>query len=238
MSQISTVHAFCGSLIRQYGYLLEIPADCRLLEESERLELLDRQLEELLDEAYEHGGEQFRCLTDTLGAGRTDQKLVDLVKAMFEKIQSQPYPEKWLRQQEVYMKPGTDLAETVWGRLLMDSARERISWLIARYDWAISVMEGDALLTPKYLPCYRNQRTSLQRMLTALDGPWDGLADAFQMDYPRILVQKYPDPELLEEIKAVKSDGKDLLEELRRLFGRSSAALIAEQARLPRRWRR
>lgn len=232
LSQISTVHAFCGSLIRQYGYLLEIPADCRLLEESERLELLDRQLEELLDEAYEHGGEQFRCLTDTLGAGRTDQKLVDLVKAMFEKIQSQPYPEKWLRQQEVYMKPGTDLAETVWGRLLMDSARERISWLIARYDWAISVMEGDALLTPKYLPCYRNQRTSLQRMLTALDGPWDGLADAFQMDYPRILVQKYPDPELLEEIKAVKSDGKDLLEELRRLFGRSSAALIAEQARV------
>lgn len=94
LSQISTVHAFCGSLIRQYGYLLEIPADCRLLEESERLELLDRQLEELLDEAYEHGGEQFRCLTDTLGAGRTDQKLVDLVKAMFEKIQSQPYPEK------------------------------------------------------------------------------------------------------------------------------------------------
>ena len=53
MSHISTVHAFCGTVIREYGYLLDIPSDFRVLDDGERQELLQKQLDLLLDDAYE-----------------------------------------------------------------------------------------------------------------------------------------------------------------------------------------
>ena len=45
MSHISTVHAFCGALIREYGYLLEIPSDFRMIDDAESSEILNRQLD-------------------------------------------------------------------------------------------------------------------------------------------------------------------------------------------------
>lgn len=53
LAQISTVHAFCGNLIRQYGYLLEVPSDYTMLEDAQREDMLTRILEDILEEAYE-----------------------------------------------------------------------------------------------------------------------------------------------------------------------------------------
>ena len=232
LSQISTVHAFCGALIRQYGYLLEVPSDFRMLEDTERTELLDRVLEQLLEEAYEKGEADFRFLADTLGAGRTDQTLVELIKTMFETLQSQPYPQAWLHQQQVSIPEDAELSETFWGRLLLEDAKTRLRWLLGRYDWAIAFMETDELLIPKYLPCFITQRKNLQTILTALDGPWDQIGPALVLEQPSISVRKYPNQAALDEIKAVKAAAKDLVSELSRIVSRPSAELIAEQNRL------
>ncbi len=229
ISQISTVHAFCGALLREYGYLLEVPADYRMLEDDESAELLSRLLEELLEERYETAEPGFLLLADTLGAGRSDQALTDEVLELYDKLQSQPDPQRWLQQQQTAISGDTELSETVWGRLLTASARRQLQELIARYDWAISRMEGDELLEKQYLPCYRMQRQCLQDMLPALEGPWDEIASRLTMDYPRVAVRNYPDQGLLEAVKAVKSDGKDLLERLGHSFGRRAETLRQEQ---------
>ena len=231
LSQISTVHAFCGALIRQFGYLLDIPADCRMLEDSEQKALLEKVLEEILEEAYERGENEFLLLTDTLGAGRTDQALSDLIKSVYEKLMSQPDPQRWLGKQSERLTIGaeTDLAKTQWGEILADYARKQLCWLVDRYTWAVNAMQGDELLSTQYLPCYEMQLASLKRMIPALDGDWDDIAGQLEMEYPRISVRKYPDPDFLDAIKTVKSDGKETLSSLRRMFSRSSAELRREQ---------
>lgn len=228
LAQISTVHAFCGNLIRQYGYLLEVPPDYRMLEDSQKAEMLNRLLENLLEEAYETASPEFRLLTDTLGAGRTDESLVELILSLQDKLQSQPDPVRWLREQQTFLNPDTDLTQTAWGKLLLSDARQKLTWLIERYDWAIDRMIGDEKLSVKYLPCYQNHRHDLEKMLAALDGPWDEIGPVLTMEYPRLVVQKYPDQTLLDAIKAVKNDGKELLEELQKNFGRPAAELISE----------
>lgn len=229
LAQISTVHAFCGTLIRQYGYLLEIPSDYTMLEDPQREEMLTRILNDILEEEYEKKDPGFLLLTDTLGAGRNDNGLLDLTQNLFEKLLSQPYPEQWLRQQVTSIPEDTDLSQTVWGKILLDDARQQLTWLIDRYSWAISLMQGDEKLIPKYLPLYENHKKCLEHMLFALDGPWDQIGDALTMEYPRVSVQKYPDPERLDAIKAVKSDGKELLESLQKRFSRPQAVLLQEQ---------
>ena len=52
LTQISTVHGFCGDLLREYAYRLDLPADFRVADESECREIRDLVLKDLLDEAY------------------------------------------------------------------------------------------------------------------------------------------------------------------------------------------
>ena len=48
MTQISTVHAFCGDLIREFAYELDVPADFRMLEQTEAAALRERIAGEIL----------------------------------------------------------------------------------------------------------------------------------------------------------------------------------------------
>ncbi len=229
LAQISTVHSFCGNLIRQYGYLLEIPGDYAMLEEAERSEMLQRILTDVLDEFYEEMTPGFQLLVDTLGAGRNDDRLVEMVQDVFEKLLSQPYPEKWLKNQKLTLDPSEDLGQTGWGRILIENAKKQIIWLIERYDWAIKVMEVDEKLMKKYLPAYESQRKQLQDMLLVFDGPWDQIGSSMTMTFPPASVRDYPDKELLEQIKSIKEDNKKLLIKLQKQFSRSAETLIGEQ---------
>ena len=229
LAQISTVHAFCGSLIRQYGYLLEIPSDYAMIEDPERNQILDRLLDDLLEEKYKEQEASFSLLADMFGPGRNDTGLIDLTRSLFEKLLSQPYPERWLREQITYLDEETELEKTLWGRIVIDDARQVIQGLISRYEWAVSAMAGDEKLIPKYLPCYETQLSQLKCMLNCFDYPWDSIHDALSMEFPRVAVQKYPDPDFLDAIKDVKSDCKKQLEKLQMKFARHSSELIREQ---------
>ena len=229
LAQISTVHAFCGALIRQYGYLLEVPSDCAMLEDPRREEILSKLISDILEEAYETMTPGFRLLADTLGAGRSDQSLEALIRSLFEKMLSQPNPGKWLRSLTLTLPENVPLGESTFGGLLLEDARHRLLWMQQRHSWAISQMQGDEKLIPKYLPAYENQKKAIDGMLAALDGPWDQISGALSLEFPKVVVMKYPDPEKLDAIKQVRADFKALLEDLRRRFSRTEAQLIQEQ---------
>ncbi|MDD6022868.1 MAG: helicase-exonuclease AddAB subunit AddA [Oscillospiraceae bacterium] len=229
LAQISTVHAFCGSLIRQYGYLLEVPSDYAMLEDSERDPMLNRILGDLLEESYEKMTPGFRLLADTLGAGRTDSGLEDVIVTLFQKLEAQPYPTLWLHSQRTRFESMEDFESSSWVEILKKDAATKLKRLAQRYDWAISQMQGDEKLEKKYLPLYITQRQCLARMMDALNGPWDEIGVALQMDYPRVSVTKYEDKAKLEAIQAVKNDGKKLLEKLREQFLEPAGKLMEEQ---------
>ena len=228
-SQISTVHAFCGALIRQYGYLLEIPGDYRIVEGVERMELLDQQLEQLLDEAYAAKSPKFLLLADTLGAGRTDDALKTLIKTLYEKVLTQPDPNKWMNQQTFSISDDAELTETPWGKVLVAYAKQQITYSIQQYQWAISMMEGDEALEKKYLPCYREYLAQLVEMLRALEHQWDDIAPQLTINAQRPSVRGYEDQNKLDQIKDVKSEGNARIKQLLTIFSRSSAELKAEQ---------
>lgn len=232
MAQISTVHAFCGNLIRQYGYLIEVPPDFSMLEDAQREIMLSRILSDVLDEYYEEMTPGFRLLVDTLGAGRDDEKLVELVQILFEKLLSQPDMDGWLKNQTFTLSPQQELTQTVWGRILVEDAKQQLLWLLTRYDWAISVMERDEKLSVKYLPAYQSQKKQLEHILSVLEGPWDQIGENLNVTYPSVSIRQYPDQDLLDQIKKVKEDTKKLIGKLQKRFARSAAQLIEEQNHL------
>ncbi|WP_251388906.1 helicase-exonuclease AddAB subunit AddA [Mediterraneibacter agrestimuris] len=97
-AQITTIHSFCLSVIREHFHVIDIDPGFRIAEEGE-LKLLKRDvLENLLEECYAGGTEEFLELVEKLGDGRTDKKLEELILQLYEYSRSYPQPEKWLRE--------------------------------------------------------------------------------------------------------------------------------------------
>ena len=98
LTEISTVHGFCGSILREYAYRLELDADFRVADEERAGQLRDQVLKDLLENAYVEleDDPDFRLFTETQGLGRTDKDLPELICQVYDSARCHPDPEKWL----------------------------------------------------------------------------------------------------------------------------------------------
>ena len=157
-ADIKTVDAFCTALLRENTHLLAregdrhaLTPDFRVLDESDAVLLRRRVLERVLERFYEGltpGGE---LLADTLGAGRDDSRLAELVLELYGKLQSHAYPERWLRRsREAWSRLDGDFDGTPYaGELLVSIRRKALHWAkLLRRSGART--EGDSALAAGY----------------------------------------------------------------------------------------
>lgn len=95
-AQITTIHKFCLSVIRDYFYTIDLDPGFRVGEEGE-LKLLKRDvLEALLEASYEENSPRFLDFVESFATGRDDVKLEDMILQLYEFSRSYPDPEGWL----------------------------------------------------------------------------------------------------------------------------------------------
>jgi ATP-dependent helicase/nuclease subunit A len=92
-ANISTIHAFCSEVIREFYYLIGIDPQFRVMIEDSEITLLKEEvyntaLEEKLDDLYE--------LADNFTGDKNDNELRDLVYAIYNYSRSQAEPIKWI----------------------------------------------------------------------------------------------------------------------------------------------
>ena len=82
-ASISTIHSFCLDVIKSYFYEIDISPNFRLAN-TEEIELLKQEaLEELFDELYEQGSEEFIKLINTYTNYKSDADLKDMLLEIF-----------------------------------------------------------------------------------------------------------------------------------------------------------
>ena len=143
LTKISTVHGFCGDILREFAYRLDLAADFRVADENECRELRERVLSDLLDNAYESAGEDedFRNFVDSQGLGRTDLLIGEIILKVYDSARCHLDPKAWLREcmDATAVEDLSDAADTPWGRYLMDD-------LFSYLDQQIAVMKHCATL--------------------------------------------------------------------------------------------
>lgn len=91
-ADISTLHSFCGRLIRQYFFAVGLSPDFKIIDQAEatvmRKECVDRAFKEFYDS--EEGW--FYTLVDRHASGRTDAKFKELVLSAYEFCDSEANP--------------------------------------------------------------------------------------------------------------------------------------------------
>lgn len=114
-ANISTVHGFCSALLREHFHLLDLSPQFKVAEESETALLRQEAVTEVLEECYGEKEPAFLELASLLSSSRNDKGLIQAVERIYGFIQSHPFPDRWLEEQERAYAAGTPVAETIWG---------------------------------------------------------------------------------------------------------------------------
>lgn len=208
-AQISTIHSFCSALLRENGYLLDLDPDFRLCDEVEGEVLMRQTLEAVIDGRYEglSPDSPFVQLVDTMGAGRDDSRLVEIVLDIFARVQSHADPARWLREQrELWELSGVeDLTDTRWGALLLDEAKRQSGRCAQMLQECLPEVDGDELLSLNYGD---SLRTSIDALSVLSDAEsWDEAYRCLPVPFPRVGTKRKRKLELScwEEEQAVRS---------------------------------
>ncbi len=244
---IGTIHSFCSGILRENCAEVNLAPDFKVMEEDRATTMkaaaLTRVLEECYSEPEKHPG--FTELVDTVSTGRDDTDLFELTLALYEKMQSHARPLAWARAQVEAMRSiGEDVAQSAWGRALMEyalrracSGHRRLQALYEELSDPCYDLPGKKKGTVE--PAYASFCSSLQVTLENLDAflhalteeGWDAAARAAKIEFPRATMpreNKNPDLTLSEQAKTVRKSVKASTDKLPELFFAPSAELAED----------
>ena len=219
-AQITTVHAYCMSLLREHYNELGLPPDFGMLDESQAEHIRTEVLEEVLERRYGQQDEGFDLLADVMGAGRDDKKLMDVVLETYQTLQCSPNPRaELMRYRDSFCTPFDRFADTPWGQELIEKAASMTECGLRILRSAMDEMDTDPDLKEKYRPAFEQDERDAKTLLTLLrDGAWDAAAEqcsALIRKRKRLgAMRKYPDPEFLQRLKDMRELWKSLSKEI------------------------
>lgn len=230
-AQIGTIHSFCSGLLREYAGRAGIAPDFAIVDEDRALELRRLSLETVLEAAYAEAEPGFIRLADTVGAGRDDRRLANLVLKLHEKLQSHARPEDWAREQaELFSAPAEDAGETPWGRELLDSAREELGHWAEVLDSVAADMESLEKISRAYRGSFEATAAALRGAARRAGEGWDSLRAALPVEFPRLGTLKGggEDPEFAQLAKAKREACKKAVKRLEKGFAQPSVELLRD----------
>ena len=171
-ASITTIHSFCLEVIRNNFQSIDIDPKFRILDETEATLLKTETLNELFEEIYEDEDNNldFFDLLEAYGSNRDDQKIQDMVLNIYSFVQSYPWPEQWLNNQveNFNLDTQTDFANTVWGKILLDSILISLGGLQGLMDAACKKLQF-AVGLEKYLPIFIDDADALRGLINILN---------------------------------------------------------------------
>lgn len=231
LAKISTVHSFCSELLREYAYWLDISGDFRVADTAECEELRRRAMEKTLEDAYRAAetDETIQMFLDTLGAGRSDYRVPEIVAGAYDQVRCHVDPHAFLDycRGTSRVSPEDSPERTPWGQYLMEDLRSFLAEQKDRMEELARQAEADESLAPKVAPMLWETAGTLEEM-AAWDS-WDQIYQAGAPDFGRMPAVKKPrDPELRDRIRDAKAACKKELEKKLRPFSACAAEVMTD----------
>ena len=230
LAKISTVHSFCGDLLKEQAYRLDIPADFRIAEEEEGQILRQQVLERVLEEAYNSDvlDEDFQAFIDSQEMGRGDDNLAKIVLDLYDSAICHKEPLDWLQQclNELDVSQKTDCLQTIWGKYLFDDLQEH---LVLQHDAMEKCVERARIVSgaDKPIAVFENDIIWLKKLISCKT--WDDVVGAKEHTFDRLTFSKsFGDATLQDQMKAIRSACKTGVAGRLERFSQSSEELLGQ----------
>ena len=235
-ADIKTVDAFCTLLLRENCHLLGEDArghalrpDFRVLDENEAEVLRGRVLARTLEDFYDHLTSGGTLLADTLGAGRDDSALEQLVLELHAKLQAQPYENKWLDAQRAFWRAVPEkIEDTPYGKILLNEVGRKARHCKSLLQRAAQEMCANDALNQKYAPSFLDASYQLEALEGKIAQGWDA-ARGVTIAFPRLAAVKDSDGgEMKARMKGLWDNCKETVKGFAELFAASSDEAVED----------
>ena len=216
-ANISTVHAFCGKLLREYYYLLDISPQYKLIDTANEELLKSEAISELLESRYAENRPAFVRLADAVNAQKNDAVLIKTILRIHAFIQSYPFPEDWLAEHEAAYDDTVPFETTPFGKLLLKNLKDRLSFAVTQLNTALMLVDG----VPKIDVIYGDQIAREYRMLKAISSeldtaPWERVIQLLRtLTFDQLnQLRNFEDKYLQEQVKSLRDEAKKAVSSL------------------------
>lgn len=229
LAEISTVHSFCSSILRDYAYILDIPSDFRVAEEAECTQLRQKAVEQVMEQLYEEldSRPNVVSLLDNLGRGRDDRRLISFVLAAYDKIRCHADPDCWVQKcrDAIHCENVKSVSETLWGEYLLSDAKFFLQQQLQRISYAKNLLIGSGQLE-KYIPVFDDDEAMFKSLLS--EPTWENLS-AFTPSYTRLPpIRNCEDVTLQNEVLTIRDVYKTKLKNVLKTFSCDASCALAD----------
>jgi len=234
-ASISTLHRFCGSLLREHFEALGIDPTFRIADEQECAVLSAQAMDDALYACYDVASEAFTCLD----ACFEQEEIADIALQVYRFMLTRPDPFEWLDRAIASLNMGeAALEDSEAVSLLMNSAHDRLSALSADAKETLRLCRQDGG-PAHYLPACAEDTVMTEDLLAACSRGYSALRCALEdASFAALGRKKKGDlfsEEIAETIKARRDALKKAIKSLGEMFcvSLSDAACDAQLTRLP-----
>lgn len=234
-AQIGTIHSFCASLLRENCQLLGLSPDFRIVDEERSETMKEAALERVLEKRYAKAQDfpGFLSLADTVGAGRSDERLAALVLSLHSRMQCHARPEKWAREQVAALKaPAGDAGDTPWGREILEQVGNIAAYWAGEMERLIRLMAPDAKIRAAYMESFSRTAEDIRELCRSLSLGWDRARDCLPVSFNRLKgLRDCSNPLMPSMLKERREACKKAMKSIEELLYAPSEQLLRELAR-------
>jgi ATP-dependent helicase/nuclease subunit A len=222
-ANISTLHAFCLTVIRRFYYLIEADPVFRLLtDETETLLLKEDVWDALRETFYAENQAAFYRLTENFSNDRSDDGLTKLIFAFYDFAKANPDPAAWIEQLSSSYEVGERLGDSaLFQTYLKPNLLETVQRCLQRYEEMIQLTENEEKLM-KICQLAQNEARQTQQFLVQLEA--NDLEAAYQQA-TSFVFDRYPTVRK-EELKPIANQAKDLREQNKKALNDLKSSLF------------
>ncbi|MDD4413014.1 MAG: helicase-exonuclease AddAB subunit AddA [Oscillospiraceae bacterium] len=220
-ANISTVHGFCSSLLREHFHLLGLTPQFRIAEDTEAMQIAEDALGEVVEELYKEDSPEFNDITALLSPGKDDGPLFDTIVKSYSFVESHPFPEKWLDEKLSEYTCELPLEQTRWGNAVLERAADILKGAASLISRAARLSDEDPTMAEKYSETLKRECAMLESAAQSIPGmTWDvARVSAGGMTFGRLpQLRNYPDESRKERVKILRDKAKDEIKKLPALF--------------------
>ena len=96
-AQISTIHSFCSTVIRDHTDELDIDPSSRIAQDAELNLMKADVMEAMLEEYYEEASAEFIDFVEAFGSKSTAKGIEDIIMNVYNYAQNDPDPKQWYK---------------------------------------------------------------------------------------------------------------------------------------------
>ncbi|MFV0465149.1 MAG: helicase-exonuclease AddAB subunit AddA [Lachnospiraceae bacterium] len=224
-AQITTIHSFCLSIVRNHYHKIDLEPNFRIAEEGELNLLQEEVAEEVLIRNYENQEPDFIRFVESFATGKSDQNLKDHIFKLYRSAMSNPWPKEWIGSltRPYQMSTISELEAADWMQQLILYLKSILNDLME-----LAEMENQIAAAPDGPNHLMDNASDDLLLMQSFQNctTYQDYADAFiNSSFTRLKTSRSYDAseEKLERFKRIRAQIKDQIEHLKKQFFFESA---------------